>query len=67
MKSHKMISRMIAFLLMFIMVYVLSACGNTRNVQGIDVQRSEEQTADVSEIETDENTGARPSDVSNIT
>ena len=67
MKSHKMMSRMIAFLLMFIMVFALSAYGNTGNVQDSNVQKNEEQTTDVSENETDANTGERPSDVSNIT
>lgn len=71
MKSHKTISRIIAFLLMSVMVSMLAACGNTGNVQNNDVQENKEQisekrTTDVSESETDENTGSRPSDVSNI-
>lgn len=70
MKRHKTIPHLIAFLLMAVMVFMLSACGNTGNVQNSDVQESkeqisEEQTTDVSESETDENTGSRPSDVSN--
>lgn len=70
MKRHKTIPHLIAFLLMAVMVFMLSACGNTGNVHNSDVQESkeqisEEQTTDVSESETDENTGSRPSDVSN--
>ena len=65
MKSHKMMSCMIAF--MCIMIFALSACGNTVNVQGSDVQKKEKQAMDVSENETDENTDERPFDVSNIT
>lgn len=66
------INEAIAFLLMSVMVFMLAACGNTGNVQNNDVrenkeQISEEQTIDVSESETDENTGPRPADASNVT
>lgn len=42
---------MIAFLLMLVLVFALSACGNTGNIQSSDVQGNKEQTTDVSERE----------------
>lgn len=71
MKSYKTISRLTAFLLVSVMVFMLAACGNTGNVPNNDVRESEEQISggqatDVSKSETDENMGTRPSDVSNI-
>lgn len=66
MKDNKTISHFIAFLLLSIMIFILAACGDTGNAPSSDTQESEGQITDVSENETDENTGARPSDVSNI-
>lgn len=66
MKKHKYISRIFSFVLTFSMVFTLSACGNSGNVQNSDVQESSRPTADMPGDATDGNTGILPSSVSNV-